>query len=135
MSIATNSNPNTFASYAKLTGDIDIHYEWAKIALTNHFRETGKTIPTARVSSAQARGAAKKYAYWGVVRYEIRLSKAGELVNVALERASSDRRSVTKAEQDLETLCEQEKRLPVAEIGKLRPSTIIYLHKEIFNLP
>lgn len=76
-------------------------------------------IKTARVSSAQARGAAKAYAYWGAVRYQLRLGKDGMPINVALERASSDRRSLRLAQEDLERMCEAEGRIEVNRIGHL----------------
>lgn len=76
-------------------------------------------IKTARVSSAQARGAAKRYAYWGAVRYQLRLGKDGMPVNVARERATSDRRSLRLAQEDLERMCEAEGRIEVDRIGHL----------------
>ena len=72
-----------------------------------------KKIPAARISSAQAKGSAKKYPYWGVVRYEIRVSKTGLPCLYAKERASSDRRSLRLAEKDLDAICEKEQREPV----------------------
>lgn len=76
-------------------------------------------IPTVRVSSAQARGAAKQYAYWGAARYEIRLSRDGQPINVALERANSDRRSRRLAQQDAAELARRERRVCCPEIGRL----------------
>lgn len=76
-------------------------------------------VGSARVSSAQARGNAKKYSYWGAVRYEIRLSKDGRVINMATERASSDRRSEAKADEDLEELMEREDRVRCQIIGGL----------------
>lgn len=76
-------------------------------------------IPTVRVSSAQARGRAKRYSYWGAARYEIRLSRDGQPSNVALERASSDRRSLRLAEQDAARLARRERRVVCQEIGRL----------------
>jgi hypothetical protein len=77
-------------------------------------------IPAARVSSAQARGTAKQYPYWGAVRYEIRRRKAdGMPTAVACERASSDRRSERLAEADRDDLCELEGRIPISGIGAL----------------
>lgn len=61
-------------------------------------------IQSVRVSSAQARGAAKQYSYWGAVRYQIGLSRSGAPINVAQGRASSDRRSYRLAQQDAEAL-------------------------------
>lgn len=87
--------------------------------LAHHIRTHGP-IPTCRVSCAQARGAAKKYAYWGAVRYEIRLTKDGAPTNRPLERASSDRRSLRLAEQDCDAICEREGRVVVDRIGRLK---------------
>lgn len=58
------------------------------------------SIPTVRVSSAQARGRAGQYPYWGAVRYEVRIGRDGRPINVPLERASSDRRSKRLAKRD-----------------------------------
>lgn len=71
--------------------------------LTRLLRATGP-IPMVRVSSAQARGAAKKYSYWGAVRYELRLGRGGIPTVVATERAFSDRRSRRLAERDADEL-------------------------------
>lgn len=79
-------------------------------------------IKSARVSSAQARGAAKRYAYWGAVRYMIRLTPDGRVVNTACERASSDRRSERLADRDLEALCDREGRIEIHTIGALSES-------------
>ena len=76
-------------------------------------------IPSVRVSSAQARGAAKHYAYWGAARYELRLTKSGAVSNCAVERASSDRRSVRLAEADAERIAEREDRIELQTIGTL----------------
>lgn len=72
-------------------------------------------IKTARVSSAQAKGAAKTYSYYGAVRYQVYLNRRGVLSNRALERASSDRRSYRLAEQD----CEALGRIRLQTIGEL----------------
>lgn len=82
-----------------------------------HYIRTHGPIATARVSSAQARGRAKKYSYWGVVRYELRLSRDGRPINVALERASSDRRSERLVDQDCDALCDCEDRFRLQAIG------------------
>lgn len=77
-------------------------------------------IPTVRVSSAQARGAAKQYAYWGAVRYEIRETADGRAVsNIPLERASSDRRSERLAGQDADGIAGREGRIVWQRIGRL----------------
>jgi hypothetical protein len=76
-------------------------------------------IRTVRVSSAQARGAAKAYSYWGAVRYQLRISRDGRPVNIALERARSDRRSEQLAWEDAQALAEREGRIPCQTIGHL----------------
>lgn len=76
-------------------------------------------IPTVRVSSAQARGRAKLYSYWGATRYEIRLTRDGQPSNVALERASSDRRSLRLAQRDASEIARRERRVECQEIGRL----------------
>jgi hypothetical protein len=55
-----------------------------------------------RVSSAQARGAAKAYAYWGAVTYYAARRRDGVWTWRATGRAGSDRRSVAAAERDAE---------------------------------
>lgn len=76
-------------------------------------------VPAARLSTAQARGRAKRYQYWGVARYEIALARSGEVISRALERASSDRRSYRLAEHDWNEVCERENRWPTSTIGRL----------------
>lgn len=76
-------------------------------------------IPAARISSAQARGRAKQYSYWGVVPYEIRLNRAGQPTACPRGRASSDRRSYERAVRDLENFCERTGRVPVRGLGAL----------------
>ena len=79
-----------------------------------------QTIPNVRVSSAQARGAARGYAYYGAVRYEIRLAKDGHVMHVPCERATSDRRSPRLAERDAKAIAEQENRIALnLRIGAL----------------
>lgn len=81
-------------------------------------RERGP-LRSCRVSSAQARGKAKQYSYWGAVRYRIRFSADGRLVNTALERATSDRRSQRLAHNDLLELADAENRVICGKIGAL----------------
>jgi len=82
--------------------------------------EQSGPIPAARVSSAQARGAAKKYAYWGVVPYIIRRRQSdGVPTAVAQGRASSDRRSLRLAEEDLAEYCDETGRVEIRGIGEL----------------
>lgn len=76
-------------------------------------------IKSCRVSSAKARGEAKKYAYWGAVRYQMRLTHDGLVTNVAMEAASSDRRSLRLAKRDAEELCARENRVMCQRIGHL----------------
>lgn len=73
-------------------------------------------IRAVRVSSAQC---AAPYPYWGACRYAIRLTKDGRVVCSALERASSDRRSVAGAERDAEALADSETRFKTQTIGML----------------
>ena len=88
-------------------------------------------IPTARVSSAQASGRAKRYAYFGAVRYHVHVTRLGGLVNSAMERASSDRRSERLAQMDARVLCDQEGRLLLQQIGSLRPQDVTKVLKFI----
>lgn len=90
-------------------------------ALAEIIRAAGP-IRTARVSSAQARGAAKRYCYWDAVRYEIRLRADGRPSNIASERAASATRSEAKAERMLDALCEREDRIHLHSIGPLSES-------------
>jgi hypothetical protein len=59
-------------------------------------------ISNVRVSSAQARGKAKGYAYWGVAGYELKILASGWVGNVATSRAQSSRRSLRLAQIDAE---------------------------------
>ena len=86
------------------------------VSLLAHHIRTHGPIPTARVSSAQS---GTRYAYWGVVRYEIRLRRDGAPTNAPLGRASSDRRSRRLAERDLDELCEAEGRVVCEGIGQI----------------
>jgi hypothetical protein len=72
-----------------------------------------------RVSSAQASGAAKKYAYWGAVRYRISLAKDGTPCARPLGRASSDRRSLRLAEQDADAAARSLGAVRLQTIGRL----------------
>jgi len=76
-------------------------------------------IPAVRVSSAQARGAAKNYSYWGAVRYTVTLTKDGAPTLRALERASSDRRSRDLARADAMNVAEREHRILVQCLGRV----------------
>jgi hypothetical protein len=96
-----------YAARARLNAGASVHD-----AIVGAIRECGPLRAT-RVSSAQARGAAKRYAYWGAVRYVIALATdgSGRLVSVPRERASSDRRSIRLAEADAAALAASEDRI------------------------
>jgi hypothetical protein len=84
-----------------------------------------------RVSSAQARGYAKQFAYWGAVRYRVQWSaKHNWPVAVPVERASSDRRARHLAEQDAYELADRENRFILRSIGKLTPEEVRELARE-----
>jgi hypothetical protein len=86
-------------------------------------------IPAIRISSAQAKGRAKQYAYWGIARYEIGWSKKHNLpVSRCVGRARSDRRSIRKAEQDADEIIEASNCLLIASIGVLSTTEVIYLN-------
>lgn len=70
-------------------------------------------ITVVRVSAAPLRG--KNYKYYGLVRYQLVISKSGDVVARALGRARSERRSRRLAEKDA-----AETGLPVIRsIGKI----------------
>lgn len=83
-----------------------------------------KQIKTVRVSSAQARGIAKEYAYWGAVRYNIVLGRKNMIINRPLEKASSHRRSKSLAYVDALHIAYNEKRIILQTIGKLEDKDI-----------
>lgn len=85
--------------------------------LTAYLLEHGD-IKAVRVSSAQARGAAKAYSYWGAVRYVVTLTRDGVPSMQAQERASSDRRSTAGAERDADDLADREDRIRIYGIGR-----------------
>jgi hypothetical protein len=60
-----------------------------------------------RVSSAQARGVAGRYPYYGAVRYEITLGPDELPRALATYRATSDRRSLRLAELDADRLAQK----------------------------
>jgi len=91
------------------------------MTLADIIRERGP-IPTVRVSSAQARGRAKQYSYWGATRYELRLTRDGRVSNHPLERATSDRRSYRLAYLDALYIAGREGRLLVDPIGVIGPA-------------
>ncbi len=77
---------------------MSLHYR--KAFLIDYLRAHPNGVPTCRVSSAQAKGAAKLYSYWGVALYRVRLSADGQPVHVCTRRAGSDRRTRDGAMQD-----------------------------------
>lgn len=83
-------------------------------------REAGP-VRAARVSSAQAKGRAKGYAYWGAVRYAVKITRDGRLSAVALECAASARRSQRLAEQDCTKLANATDRIDGINIGTVDP--------------
>jgi len=89
--------------------------------LAEHIRAHGP-VPAVRVSSAKARGKAKQYAYWGAVRYELRLGSDGAVHACAMERASSDRRSERLAALDAEEIAARDDRFTTCTIGRLHES-------------
>lgn len=103
-----------------------------KIELLKEYIRKNGAIPCVRVSSAQAKGAAKAYAYWGAVRYEARLRKRdGKPTLVALERASSDRRSQRLAEEDAEKIAENENRVYVWDIGEISETAARFILSQL----
>jgi hypothetical protein len=106
----------------------------AKENLANYIKQNGP-VPTVRVSSAQAHGRARKYPYWGAVRYQIGLSLDGVPRHIPLERASSDRRSRRLARYDAEKLAAREGRIVVDfRIGKLSEEECEYILKMVQHL-
>lgn len=64
-------------------------------------------VQLVRVSSAQARGRAKSYSYFGCARYEVAIGARGTLTCRPLSRASSERRSYDLAVRDAERIEEE----------------------------
>jgi hypothetical protein len=89
--------------------------------IRNHIQQHGP-IACVRVSSAQARGAARQYAYWGAARYEARITRAGHISLCAQERASSDRRSERLAVADAREIAADEGRVVVQGAGPVSGS-------------
>lgn len=86
-------------------------------ALKTILAERGE-IPTIRIS--KARCGACEWQYWDYVRYSIRPSKCdGRPVNVALEAASRNRRSLRLASRDGDEVAEAEGRIWLSTIGTL----------------
>jgi hypothetical protein len=98
--------------------------------LKRHIAKYGP-IKSIRVSSAQARGAAKKYSYWGAARYEIIITKNGNISNIAIERASSDRRSERLAHEDADKIAIKEGRIHCQTIGRLSDKEIKNILSEL----
>lgn len=98
--------------------------------LTKIIQEKGP-IKTARISSAKASGKAKLYSYWGVARYEIRLSREGKPINVCVRSASSDRRSQRLVARDLEEVCREENRIICDVIGRLNETEALWVLQDL----
>ena len=87
-------------------------------------------IRTVRVSCAQAKGRAKKYSYWGAVRYQVRFAADGHLTCAAQERASSARRSIAGAERDAERLAERDGRVESQALGRVTESRAYHILRQ-----
>lgn len=107
---------------------MDIELEILK-ALSEQIGREGP-IPTARISSAQSRGTSKKYPYWGVARWEVRIGSKGLPVCSPQKRAPSRRRSMRQVKMDLEKICKEEGRSECYDIGKLRWETALRFLKD-----
>jgi hypothetical protein len=87
--------------------------------LVAHLRRGG-TIPAARCSSAQARGKAARYSYWGATSYVIRWSEDSmRAVAVAESRATSARRSHRLAIEDTCALAKERGGIVIESTGAL----------------
>lgn len=86
--------------------------------LAEHIRKHGP-VKAVRVSSACASGRAKQYAYWGVARYEIRLTNNGMPASFCTSRAPSARRSKRLAQEDARLISDMERRVIISRIGTL----------------
>jgi hypothetical protein len=107
----------------------------ARARLANYIRKHGP-VKTVRVSSAQAKGSAKKYAYYGAARYLIDLNRQGEPTHICLSRARSDRRSFRLAEQDALAIAAEEGRLVVDyRTGKLNEQQCAMILEQIMDHP
>lgn len=83
---------------------INIDQNISLLANLYRFVKAHGPIHVARTSSAQARGKAKNYPYWGTAHYKIRESSKGGLTCAVVSGASSSRRSYRLAQQDSEAL-------------------------------
>ena len=82
--------------------------------------EKPTVVKVLRVSSAQARGAAKQYSYWGIVPYEAVRTADGVWRARACRRACSEYRSLDKARR-----IAAESGLPViTSIGRMNPADV-----------
>ena len=93
---------------------------YRKSFLIDYLRDNPAGIPTVRVSSAQARGNASHYSYWGAALYRVKLSRAGAPINVCTRRAHSDRRTWDGAYRDAIATG----RLVLLDIGLLCPRSV-----------
>lgn len=101
-----------------------------KAVLVEYIQAHGP-IKTVRVSSAMAKGYAKRYRYWGATRYVLRLGKAknaGVLVNMPTERAASDRRVFRLAMEDANALAVAEDRIHLTRIGTLTAIEVEHIY-------
>lgn len=74
----------------------------------------GKVVPCLRLSAAQARGRAKRWAYWGISPYVLRLSAKGLPALYPEGRAASDFRSHKKAAEAAAVEAVRDRRVLVA---------------------
>lgn len=91
------------------------------LTILTQYLATHGPIGLVRVSSAQAKGAAKRYAYWGAVRYMLHLTADGVPTFAPEERASSDRRTIEGAQKDAEQIANTEGRIYIGQssVGRL----------------
>lgn len=79
-------------------------------------------IPAVWCPSAQSRGAARKYPYWGAVHYRIVAASEHEYPTaIARGRTSSDRRSYQLRQRDAKALAKEIEGIVIDSIGRLSP--------------
>lgn len=98
-----------------------------RVVVTEYIQAHGP-IKTVRVSEAQAKGRAKRYSYWGAVRYTVRLSRTKQLLNMPVEQASSARRAYRLAVEDANALAVAEDRIHLTRIGTLTAIEIEHIY-------
>jgi len=94
--------------------------------LADYIRVRGPIL-SVRVSSAQASGRGKQYAYFGAVRYQIVLTKRGTVSAIPQGRASSDRRSFRLAGKDADDIAAREGRIRFDGRGPLDEESAEYV--------